>query len=166
MLIAASFAAGWYVRHFRNTLTPHFEYFLISVNQEPRKVEAGKTTRFHPSDKVRIEQVTTNVPLNIRIRLVSEGIDVEALQFEEIRLADLLPGKEIFNHYRFRVRVKYQNKDLGYSDWEVRPYPADWLDQADRITDSEQRIAFLIRARDLLPNDNRIRERLLTPQWA
>ncbi|MBW1785408.1 MAG: tetratricopeptide repeat protein [Deltaproteobacteria bacterium] len=162
LLVVASFAAGWYVRHFRNTLSPHFEYFLISVNQEQRKIVAGKTTRLHPADRVRIQQVATNVPLNFRIRLVSEGIDAEALQFEEMRLSDLLPHKEMFDHYRFRVRVKYRNKDLGYSDWEVRPYPADWLDEADRILETERRIVFLARARELLPEDDRIRQRLLT----
>ena len=162
LLVVASFAAGWYVRHFRNTLSPHFEYILISVNQELRKVKAGKSTRFHPGDKVRIDRVVTNVPLNFRIRLVSEGIDVEALQFEEMRLSDLLPNQEMFNHYRFRVRVKYQNKDLGYTDWEVRPYPADWMDEADGISDGERRIAFLARANELLPNDDRIRQRLLS----
>jgi tetratricopeptide (TPR) repeat protein len=92
---------------------------------------------------------------------VARDLDVNALRYEEMSLSELLPEKNVFDHYRFRIWVKDRNQDLGYVDWKVQPYADDWLDKADRIIDAKQRLVVLERSLRLLPEDSQIKRRLL-----
>jgi hypothetical protein len=97
-------------------------YILITVNGEPQKIVSGEAVSLHPEDKVKILKISTNIPFNLDVRLAAKGFDVGALQYEETRLSALLPGQEIFDHYRFRIHVVYRNEDLAHMEWNIHPY--------------------------------------------
>ncbi|MCD6298437.1 MAG: tetratricopeptide repeat protein, partial [Deltaproteobacteria bacterium] len=161
LLVAGALTAGWWLWHCTYATSHRLNYILITVNGEPQKILSGEAVSLHPNDKVKILNISTNIPFNLDIRLTAKGFDVGALQYEETPLSALLPGQEIFDHYRFRIRLMYRSEDLAYVDWDIRPYAEDWLDRADRIIDKEKRLAFLERAVRLLPKDSRIKQRLL-----
>jgi len=154
-------ASGCWLWHGIYPPSPRFNSTLISVNHEPQKILSGETFAFHASDKVKILKVSTNILLNLNVRMVAEDFDVNALRHEEMRLSGLLPGQNIFDHYKFRVRIKYRNQDLGHMDWEIQPYAEDWLDKAANTTNDDQRLATLERGLRLLPEDSHIWRRLL-----
>ncbi|MBW2110560.1 MAG: tetratricopeptide repeat protein [Deltaproteobacteria bacterium] len=160
-LLIVGGAAGWWMWHFKLARSPRLNYLALSINGEIRRLLSGETLALHPDDRVKIVDISTNVPLDLNIRLSSEGLDVNALQYEELKLKDFLPHKEAFNRYRFIVHVKHYNRDIGKVFWVVQPYAEDWLDRANRIIDSDKRLVFLERAHTLMPEDRRIRRRLL-----
>lgn len=168
LLIIAAFAIGWFLwrgtysfTRGTYTLTPRFNFILIKTNHESQKLLSGETLALHPGNRVKILKISTNIPLNLGVRLMAIGLDVSALQYEEMSLAALLPDQKIFDRHRFRIQIKYRNQELGYVVWEVQPYAEDWLDKADRTINNEQRLALLEHALDLLPKDKRIWRRLL-----
>jgi tetratricopeptide (TPR) repeat protein len=132
----------------------------MAVNGQPRKVLTGQTVTLHPRDQVKILEISTNIPLDYGIRLTSTSIDVGDLRYEEILLSDLLPDKDIYNHYKFRVEVKHRVEVIGYMDLEVRPYVEDWLEKADRIIDKNRRLSLLKRAVSLMPGEIELMRRL------
>lgn len=161
LLAVAVVAVGWLAWRCIYVPSPHFNFILIRVNYEPQKVLAGQVLSLHPQDKVKILKVSTNILFNLGVRLLAEGFDVSTLRYEERSLSTLLPNQKIFDHYRFRILVKYRNQDLGYMDWVVQPYVEDWLDKVDRTVNSDHRIAILERAITLLPEDMQLKQRLL-----
>jgi tetratricopeptide (TPR) repeat protein len=161
LLAVAVLAAGWLLWRCIYVPSPHFNFILISVNYEPQKVLAGHILALHPEDKVEILKVSTNIFFDLGVRLVADGFDVSTLRYEETSLSTLLPNQEIFDHYRFRIRIKYRSQDLGYVDWEVRPYVEDWLEKVEGTIDGDQRVAILERAIGLLPEDRQLKQRLV-----
>lgn len=167
VLVAASFGAGgWYIHRIRNSLTPRFDFLLISVNGEPRKIPPGATLSLHPTDRAKILDVSTNVPINYGIRLFADKFDAEALRYEEMKLSTWIGDAEVFNRHVWRVRVKYKNTELGFTDWEIQPFPEDWVDRADAITNPSERAAFLERAIQLMPDNAVIWRKLLEDRRA
>ena len=161
LLIILSAASYWVFWGSISLVPPRFHYLHIISNLEPHKLVSGESYVFHPNDKVKILETSTNVPFNLNIRLVADGFDVSALRYDEMALSELMPEKDIFAHYKFRVYIKYRSKELGYVDWEVRPFAEDWLDKADRTIDSDKRIDILKHALSFLPEEGSIRKRLL-----
>lgn len=161
LMVIGAMATGWWLWRQIYIDSPRLISILISINREPRRFLTGETLTLHPNDRLEILKVSTSIPFNLDVRLVAEDLDVNALRYEEMTLSDLLPNRDAFNHYRFRVRVKHYNRDIGFMLWEVRPYTEDWLDKANRIIDNDLRLAFLERAAGLLPEDMKINHRLL-----
>ncbi len=121
----------------------------------------GETISLHTSDKIKVLKVSTNVLWNVGVRLASEGFDVNALRYEEMSLASLLPDQNIYNRYNFKVITKYRNRELGYTDWEIQPFAEDWLDKANKTIKNDQKIAILEQAVRALPEDTRVWRKLL-----
>ncbi len=144
-----------------NSPSPHLNFIVLTINAEPRKILSGETVLLRPNDRVKISEISTNIPLNLNIRLVAEDFDVNALQFEEISVAQLLPAKEIYHHYTFRIQVKHYNEDMGFMIWNIRPFAEDWLDKANRIIDNNLRLELLERGVALLPEQDKLKRRLL-----
>ena len=161
LLLLVAAGAGWWSWHETCGPAPRFHYMMLSINQEPRRVLAAETLSLHPRDRVKILEISTNVPFNLDVRVACEGFDAGSLRYDESRISDLLPAGEAFEHYRFRIWVKHRNEALGYTDWEVRPFAEDWLDKADRTIDEKRRLALLQRAHRLLPDEGTISRRLL-----
>jgi len=161
LLVFAGFAAGWWIYQGLYVKPHRFNYILIRVNQQNQKIFEGETFTLHPRDTVKVLDISTNIPFNREVRLFSEKADVDALRFEEKTLAALLPGRNVLDHYRFNVKVKYRDEPLGSVKWEVKPYVEDWVDKANRTIDEKRRLAILERAVELHPQDRRLRERLL-----
>ncbi|MCP4665287.1 MAG: tetratricopeptide repeat protein [Deltaproteobacteria bacterium] len=160
--MGAASLSGWWFWFGQYTLAPRFDYLLISVNQEPQKILPGETLSLHPGDKVKILKISTNIPLSHNVRLTATDLDVEAIRYQELWFAELLPGGNFFDHYTFRIGIKYRNHDLGHVDLQVRPYAEDWMEKANRIIDLKKRLDFLEKAHQLLPKDGQIRGRLLS----
>ena len=159
--VVALFAAGaWAWRAFYAT-SYHVNDILISINNGPKRVLPGEVLDLHPSDRIRIWKIHTNIPWNLGVRLAALGIDADALRYDEMRLSDLLSGRDVFKRYRFRVHVKYHNTELGYTDWVVAPYREDWLAKARRVINPVERVAVLERALRMMPGDREVREILL-----
>jgi tetratricopeptide (TPR) repeat protein len=160
ILIAASIS-GWRLWRGLYVIPPRLNFILLTVNKEPQKILSGEILALHPKDRIKIVEVSTNVPFNLFIRLVARGLDVNALRYEEVSISKLLPDEKILDHYKFRIWVKYRNQELGYVEWKVQPYAEDWLGKAERTINPERRLAILESASRLLPGDSEIRRRLL-----
>jgi len=161
LLVTAAIASGLWIWRGMHPVSPQFRSILISVNSQPKKILSGETCTLHPTDRVKILKISTNVFFNLRTRLSAKGFDVNALLHKEMSLSTLLPDKEAFDRYKFQIWIKYQNQDLGYIIWEVQPFTEDWLDKADRAINSKHRLAVLERALCSLPGDKRLKKRLL-----
>jgi tetratricopeptide (TPR) repeat protein len=161
LLVTAALVSGWRIWRNKYLDAPRFNSILLSVNGEPRRVLSGESIHLHPKDRIKILRVSTNIPFNSGIRLVATDIDVTALEYTELRLATLLPNREMFGDYRFQIRIKYRNDDLGYVVWRVQPYAEDWLDKAGRTIKPEKRLDVLRQALHFLPEDRTIWRRLL-----
>ena len=162
LLVIACLTAGWWFwRDMYVVSSPRLNFVLVSINQELRKFLSGETLALHPRDRVKIIKVSTNIPFNQHVRLEAKGFDVSSLTYEELSISDLLPGREIFDHYMFHILIKYRNQDLGYLDWSIRPYAEDWLEKANRTIDDDRRLAILETALRLLPEDREIKRKLL-----
>ena len=161
LVLAAAAYGGWRLWSCFYNVSPEFKFILLTKNEAPLKLVNGEVLRLHPNDKLKIIKVSTNVCFNRGVRLVATGFDTNALFYEEMPLAVLLPDRDIFNQYTFRVTIKHFNQDLGHVDIIVEPHMEDWLERAERIIDRDRRVAFLERALKLMPKDDRIRDRLL-----
>lgn len=161
LLAAAALAAGWWLWNNKMAGSARFNAISVRVNDDTRKLLAGETLSLHPNDRVKIVSLSTNIPLNLNVRLLAEGFDVNALRYETLPLGDLLPQQETFDRYRFVIRIMHYNQDIGEVIWVVQPYAEDWIDKADRIIDPNRRIALLDRALVLLPGNAQITRRLV-----
>lgn len=161
LLVLGLSAVGWWLWQQKKSHTPRLNYILIAVNEEPRKLLSGETLSLRPRDNLKITEISTTIPFNLNIRLVCKGLDVNALEYDTITLTELLPQKDAFQRYKFRIEVKYLNHEIGYVTWIIQPYAEDWLEKANRIIDDQMRLAILERGNGLLPDDGRIRDRLL-----
>ena len=160
-LLVLSAAAAWWLWQQKQSHTPRLNYIAIQVNGEPRKLLSGETLSLRPKDRLKITDISTTVPFNVNVRLVCKGLDVNALEFDTITLTELLPRKNPFQRYKFRIEVKYLNREIGHITWIIQPYAEDWLEKANRIIDDRMRLELLERGNGLLPEDDRIRDRLL-----
>ncbi|MBW2215746.1 MAG: tetratricopeptide repeat protein [Deltaproteobacteria bacterium] len=154
-------AFGWWLWQGLYPPVPRFNSMLISMDGELQNILPGETISLHSSDSVKIHKISTNILQNINVRLASEGFDVNALRHEQIKLSSLLPDQNIFDHYKFRVWVKYRNENLGYVDWEIQPYAEDWLEKANRTVDDDKRLEVLEHGLRSLPEDSNLWRRLL-----
>jgi tetratricopeptide (TPR) repeat protein len=161
LLALAVLAGGWWLWRNEMTGSARFNAISIRVNDDSRKLLAGETLLLHPNDKVKIVSISTSIPLNLNVRLSAHGFDVNALQYETLPLADLLPQQNPFDRYRFVIHIKHYNQDLGKVIWIVQPYAEDWIDKADRIIDADRRIALLEQGQALLPENDQINRRLV-----
>ncbi len=161
LIVTAASISGWWLWRGLYAIPPRLNFILLTVNKEPQKILSGEILALHPKDKIKIVEISTNVPFNIFIRLVARGLDVNALRYEEMGLSKLLPGKKVLEHYKFRIWVKYRNQDLGYVEWKVQPYAEDWLGKAERTIDPKRRLEILENASRLVPGDSEIRRRLI-----
>ena len=161
LFVIAVGIAGWWFWQGMTSPSARFESLLMRVNGEPRRILPGETVSLHPNDMVGIDKIVTDVPLSVGVRLVAEDFDVSALRYDELRLSTLLPDREGFAHYTFRIRVSHQNRELGHVVWDVQPFAEDWLEKANRLINDELRLALLEEAARVLPEDTRIRRRLL-----
>lgn len=161
LLICGALGLGTYLWLGVYKTSPKLSYILLKVNDQPQRILPEEVLALHPEDKVKILKVSTNVPLNVDIRLVAEGLDVNALRYEEMTLSKLLPEGEIFNHYRFRIQVKKGNKPIGYVEWTVRPYVEDWMEKVERTTGHKKKAEILERALRLNPDVWQIRQKLI-----
>jgi tetratricopeptide (TPR) repeat protein len=121
----------------------------------------GEVLQLHPNERVRIKKISTNIRFNHGIRLIARGLDVNALLYDNLTFATLLPNRDIFHKYKFRVDVKRFNLNLGRLDIVVEPHIEDWLDKAARTIDGDRKITILEQAREFAPEDNRIRDKLI-----
>ncbi|MCJ7685523.1 MAG: tetratricopeptide repeat protein, partial [Desulfobacteraceae bacterium] len=161
LLLLIALAGGWWLWHYKFNQSPRLNYIALSINHETRRILSGETLALHPNDRVKILDISTNIPFNRNIRLSAKGLDVYALQYEELTIADLLPHGEAFNRYNFTILVKHYNRDIGDMTWVVQPYTEDWLDKANRIIDNDMRLAILERGQRLTPENRRLSRRLL-----
>ncbi|MFH1349769.1 MAG: tetratricopeptide repeat protein [Pseudomonadota bacterium] len=152
---------AWWIGSCLYNNSPRLNFILIKKDDQHLRLLNGETLHLHPRDRLRILKISTNICLNRGVRLLSRGFDVSALLYEETPLSTLLPDKEIFNRYKFRVEIKQYNHNLGSLEMVIEPHVEDWLDKAQRTIDLSQRIAILERALDLSANDERIRTKLI-----
>jgi tetratricopeptide (TPR) repeat protein len=161
LFIIGALVAGWWLWSCLYNVSPQFNFILIQKDDQSLKLLNGETLYLHPNNRIRILNVSTNICFNIGVRLVADGFDIDALRYEEMPFSDLLQDRDILNRYTSRIRVKRRNLDMGYIDMVVEPYVEDWLNKADRSIDRERRIAILERAMKAMPDNKRIRDRLI-----
>jgi len=106
---------------------PVFHHLIIEHNGTKKTLLPGQTLHIHPLDNLKIVKVDTSVPLNRGVRLFSEGFDVNAL-YEEMAIAKLLPGQDIFHHYTYTIKIKHRNDFIGEVALVVSPSVEDWLE--------------------------------------
>ncbi len=161
LLLIILSGVGWWLWNGMLPSSPRFNSILISINGEPHNILPEETLRLHSTDKVHILEISTNILLNINVRLVSEGFDANALRQGETNLATLLPDQNIFNKYKFKIRVEHRTKNLGYTYWELQPYAEDWLEQANRTINKNKKIEVLKHGLSFLPEDSSLQRKLL-----
>jgi tetratricopeptide (TPR) repeat protein len=161
LLIIGALVAGWWLWSCLYNVSPQFDFILIQKDDQSLKLLDGETLHLHPNDRIRILNVSTNICFNRGVRLVADEFDIDALRYEEMPFSTLLPNGDILNRYTSRIRVKQYNRDMGYVDIVVEPYVEDWLNKVDRSIDRERRIAILERAMKVMPDNKRIRDRLI-----
>jgi len=161
LLVFGALLTGWRLWSCLYDVSPQFNFIQIIKDDHPLKLLKGETLRLHPQSEIKIQDISTNICFNHGIRLVSKGMDVNALIYEKIMLSSLLPNRDIFTKYTFRWELKHYNQDIGYVNIVVEPYVEDWLDKVDRSIGSEQKVAVLERALKLIPDDKQIRDRLI-----
>ncbi len=135
-------------------IQPHhrFDFLSLSINGEIRKVLNGETILFHPMDRVKIVNISTDVPFNLYVRLFSKGVDITALRYEEKIILSLFSERDTYKRYRFRITVRFKNQDLGYVDCVVKPLFEDWLKKFDSIEDLDKKMDFLDKGFSLFPD--------------
>jgi tetratricopeptide (TPR) repeat protein len=141
--------------------SPEFYYLVVEKNDQPLRLLNGDTLQLHPQDKLRIIEVSTNILLNVGVRLVAKDLDVTALQYEKLPFSALLPSNALLGKNQFRITVKRYNVDMGSVDFVVEPYVEDWLEKAERTIDPERRLEILEEAKAFAPGDKRVKLRLL-----
>jgi len=161
LLIFGALLTGWRLWSCLYAVTPQFNFIQIIKDDQPLTLLKGETLQLHPQNEIKIQGISTNICFNRGIRLFAKGMDVNALFYEKKPLSSQLPDRDIFEKYTFRWEVKHYNQDMGYVDIVVEPYVEDWLDKADRSIGSKQKVVVLERALKLMPDDKRIRDRLI-----
>lgn len=161
LLVVGAFCFVWWVWPGLYNVSPEFYSMLLEKNGERLKILKGETLNLHPQDQVKILEVSTNITFNVGVRLSAVGMDAEALTYDQIQLASLFPKETLLQKHTVRVWVKEKNRELGYVDLVIEPYVEDWLDKVERTIDPEKRIALLEEARQMAPQDEKIRERLI-----
>jgi len=136
--------------------TLQFKYIVITRDGDPFKVLNGETVKLHPSNKLQIKDISTNIGFNLGVRLVSTGIDINSLLYEEVTLSELLPKKDSFNRYAFSVEIKRYTQEMGKINLILEPFVEDWIDKAKRTIESESKISLLVKALDLGYEDRQI----------
>ena len=159
-LVGAFSLAGWLWTNLYD-VSPQFHFISIEKNGNPLKLLNKEVLYLHPGDKLKILKISSNMLLNRGVRLVADEFDVNALLYERKALSALFPNRDIFNQLKSRVKVKHFNQDLGYVDMVVEPYVEDWLEKADRTIDGNRRIALLERGLILVPDNDKLRDRLI-----
>jgi tetratricopeptide (TPR) repeat protein len=160
-LLIAAFSVVWWFWPGLHNLSPEFYSLLLEKNGQPLKLLNGEVLHLHPQDRIRLLKLSTNITLNVGVRLVTSGIDVNALFYETLPVATLLSDRSVLSQHEFRIQVKQYNENLGYVDVVVEPYIEDWLERADRTIDPERKIQILEEGRAFAPTDRQIRNRLL-----
>ncbi len=161
LVVIAALYGAWRLWSCLYNVSPEFNFILLTKNGTPLKLVNGEVLPLHPKDRLKILKVSTNICFNRGVRLVARGLDVNALRLEEMRVAALLPEREVFNKYTFRVEIKQFNHEMAHVDMVIEPRVEDWLDRAERIIDRNRRVALLERASKLMPEDDPIRNRLI-----
>ena len=121
LIVIAALYGGWRLWACLHNVSPEFKFIFLTKNEAPLKLVNGEVLRLHPKDRLKILKVSTNICFNRGVRLVATGFDTNALFYEEMPLAVLLPDRDIFNQYSFRVMIKHFNQDLGHVDIVVNP---------------------------------------------
>ncbi|OGP98132.1 MAG: hypothetical protein A2Z39_01490 [Deltaproteobacteria bacterium RBG_19FT_COMBO_46_9] len=160
ILLIAILIAGYWLWPCLNNAEPRFNYLKIVKDGESLNLLNGETIHFHPRDRVRILKLSTNICFNRGVRLVTEGPDINSLLYDEMSLGDLLPDKESYGTYTFRIDVKRYNQEIGYVDIIIEPLVEDWLDKADRNIEVDRKIEVLKKALEIFPDERRIKDRL------
>lgn len=161
LLIVGGLTAGWWLWEYHFKQPHRLNYILMNISGEPRKVLSGETVQLHPDDSIQMITIDTTIPLNMGVRLVATGIDINALRYEPIPLRKLLPQQDPFERYTFVIEVKHNNQVIGDITWIVQPFVKDWLEKANRIIDDEKRLTLLERGVKRLPGEKRLQKRLL-----
>lgn len=146
LVILAVLVGGYYLY---NGLFPDslkFNYIVFTKNGDPLKILQGETVKFHPSDICKIQGLSTNIYFNYGIRLVSTGIDINGLLYEETALEKMLPDNGSFSRHQITVEVKHEAEVLGSIELIIEPKTDDWIDKAKRSIGSERKIKVLERA--------------------
>lgn len=144
-----------------NVIDPHLNYIEVTRNGEGLVLLDGETALFHPSDRLRITDISTNMCFDRGMRIASEGIDANSLIYEEILLSDLLPDKDIYSSYTFRLDVKSYNMPMGHIYLVIEPLVEDWLNKAERTIENNKRIEVLKQAQELFPEERQIKDKLV-----
>jgi tetratricopeptide (TPR) repeat protein len=160
-LVVGAFCFVWWIWPGLYNASPQFNFILLEKNDQRLKLLKGETFHLHPQDQVKILAVSTNITFNVGVRLVARDMDVAALTYEKTQMAALFPKDTLLRQHSVRVFVKEENREMGYVDLVIEPYVEDWIDKVERTIDPEKRIALLEEARQLAPQDNKIRERLI-----
>jgi tetratricopeptide (TPR) repeat protein len=161
VILAVGALLGWRIWTGYYRVHPEFRSLLISLNSQPHLLLPGERFKFRPNDKVKILEISTNVFLNLGVRLVAERMDVNALRYEEMDMASLFQSKQLFEQPDVRVHVKHHNEVMGYVDWLIRPSDEDWLEKAERIIDPGLKVEFLEQAAGRLPENRTVRRHLI-----
>lgn len=161
LLVIGVFSVVWWLWSCLYNVSPQFNFILLTKNEHPLKILNGETLNIHPKDRLSISKISTNICFNHGVRLAASGFDVNAFLYEGMAFSTLLPDKDIFNKYEFRVKVKRYNLEMGYVDIIVEPHLEDWLDKAERTVDKAQRVVILEQTLKMAPQDNRIIDQLI-----
>ena len=137
-----------------------FNYIVITKNGEPLKILQGETVKFHPSDVCKIREISTNICFNYGIRLVSTGMDINGLLYEEAALGKMLPDNDVLSRHKITVEVKHQTDVVGRIELVIEPKTEDWIDKAERSIGSERKIEVLEKALKEGFDDSRITDML------
>jgi tetratricopeptide (TPR) repeat protein len=140
---------------------PHLNYLDVTKNGDALVLLDGEAARFHPGDKLKIIDISTNVCFNRGVRIVSEGMDANSLIYDEVLLSDLLPDKDVYSNLTFRLEVKRYNTLMGYVDIVIEPLVEDWLDKAERNIEGDKKIEVLKQAQEVFPGERKIKDRLI-----
>ena len=160
LIFTACLATAYHLWSRLQNVSPEFHFILIIKDNHPLKLLNGETLQLHPKDRLKIKKISTNILFNRDVRILAKGLDVNAFLYEEIPLWDLLPDKNIYRRYDFRLIVKHYNQEIGHINIIVEPFIEDWLEKADRTIDREKRITILKQALKWSPGDIRIKDRL------
>lgn len=157
LIALAALAGGYWLYTGLYPDTLRFNYIVITRDGKPLKILNGETIRLHPSEKIRITSISTNILRNFGVRLYSGKIDINSLLYDEATLSELLPGKEMFNRYAFPAVIKRDTREMGKINFIIEPFVEDWVDKARRTIESEKKISILVRALELGYEDRQIK---------
>jgi tetratricopeptide (TPR) repeat protein len=161
LLLVGAFSVGWWLWSCLYNVTPRFNFILMAKNGQPMRLLNGEILNIHPKDELRIEKVSTNICFNQGVRLAAGGFDVNALLYDGMVLSKLLPDRDVFKQYKFRIEVKRDNEHMAHVDILVEPHLADWLEKVEQTPDRSLRVTILEKITKMYPAETRIRDRLI-----